>query len=339
MRHGWIWGITAAVLLSLAFLSLCYGAIRISPGRLIEILEDILRQPAGSGYVLRDLIQYLRLPHLAVASLVGSGLAVCGAVMQAAVRNPLADPYLMGVSSGAGAGVVLASAMGIGWMSTGWGIEFSAFMGALFSVILLFIITAGARGRSPLFLLLSGVTMNVLFSALISLVILLTADTQKTRSVQFWLMGSLMNDRWTDIFLLSLVVIPGIVFFMTQYRILDLMLLGDQLSLTMGRNLAVWRYIYIFVLSLMAGVMAAVAGIIGFVGLLVPSLIRLALGPRHSLLIPVSAAAGGCFLSWADVIGRNAVPGTEIPIGIMAAAAGAPVFLWIMLTGRYGGGK
>lgn len=338
MRRGWFWG-AAGIFVILALLSLSYGVILIPLNQLIGILKDIIEQPGGQGYITRDLVQYLRLPHLVLAFLIGAGLSVCGAVMQAVVRNPMADPYLMGVSAGAGTGVVLASAFGYGWIVTEEGIGLSAFIGALLSVLILFITSFPGYKRNPLRLLLSGLTINIFFSAVISMVILLLADTQKTRSVQFWLMGSLINDRWADILTLSLIIIPGIIFFMTQHRILDLMLIGDQLSLTMGRNLAVWRYFYILILSIMAAIITALAGIIGFVGFLVPNLVRLVLGPQHSFLVPVSAAAGGCFLAWADIIGRNAVGGTEIPIGIMAAAVGAPVFLWIMLTGRYGGGK
>ena len=179
--------------------------------------------------------------------------------------------------------------------------------------------------------------MNALCSAALSFIIQAMADTHKTKSVQFWLMGNIMADSWADIGILAGIIAAGSIFFMGQRRILDLMLIGDELSLSMGRNLAVYRKIYILVVAVLVGSIVYVAGMVGFIGLIIPHMVRMAAGSGHKALIPLAGLAGGCFLAWADVLGRNLINGTELPVGIMAAVCGAPFFAWLLLGGKYGG--
>ena len=257
--------------------------------------------------------------------------------MQAVMRNPLADPYLLGISSGAGLGAVIAMALGADAYLGVHGVSMCAFLGAVgISLAILFVASAAGKGDS-LTLLLVGFAMNALCSAALSFIIQAMADSHKTKSVQFWLMGNIMADSWTDIGILAGIIAAGSIFFMGQRRILDLMLIGDELSLSMGRNLAVYRKIYILVVAVLVGSIVYVAGMVGFIGLIIPHMVRMAAGSGHKSLIPLAGLAGGCFLAWADVLGRNLINGTELPIGIMAAVCGAPFFAWLLLGGKYGG--
>lgn len=298
---GW-----SIVFLALSFLSLSWGTVEITPGEaLVYTWQAVLGVESGS--ISSDVVQYLRLPHFVLAFAVGWGLALCGTVMQAVMRNPLADPYLLGISSGAGLGAVIAMALGADAYLGVHGVSMCAFLGAVgISLAILFVASAAGKGDS-LTLLLVGFAMNALCSAALSFIIQAMADTHKTKSVQFWLMGNIMADSWTDIGILAGIIAAGSIFFMEQRRILDLMLIGDELSLSMGRNLAVYRKIYILVVAVLVGSIVYVAGMVGFIGLIIPHMVRMAAGSGHKSLIPLAGLAGGCFLAWADVLGRNLI--------------------------------
>ena len=289
---GW-----SIVFLALSFLSLSWGTVEITPGEaLVYTWQAVLGVESGS--ISSDVVQYLRLPHFVLAFAVGWGLALCGTVMQAVMRNPLADPYLLGISSGAGLGAVIAMALGADAYLGMHGVSMCAFLGAVgISLVILFVASAAGKGDS-LTLLLVGFAMNALCFAALSFIIQAMADTHKTKSVQFWLMGNIMADSWTDIGILAGIIAAGSIFFMGQRRILDLMLIGDELSLSMGRNLAVYRKIYILVVAVLVGSIVYVAGMVGFIGLIIPHMVRMAAGSGHKSLIPLAGLAGGCFLAW-----------------------------------------
>lgn len=298
---GW-----SIVFLVLSFLSLSWGTVEITPKEaLVYTWQAVIGMESGN--ISSDVIQYLRLPHFILSFAVGWGLALCGTVMQAVMRNPLADPYLLGISSGAGLGAVIAMALGADAYLGVHGVSMCAFLGAVgISLAILFVASAAGKGDS-LTLLLVGFAMNALCSAALSFIIQAMADTHKTKSVQFWLMGNIMADSWTDIGILAGIIAAGSIFFMGQRRILDLMLIGDELSLSMGRNLAVYRKIYILVVAVLVGSIVYVAGMVGFIGLIIPHMVRMAAGSGHKSLIPLAGLAGGCFLAWADVLGRNLI--------------------------------
>lgn len=329
----------AAGLLLLTLCGVGWGAIWLTPVETARYIWLSISMPGGTGDIAQDAVQFIRLPHLVLSFLIGAGLSVCGAVMQAVMKNPLADPYLLGISSGASLGAVIAIASGVG---TVWGLDGTgafAFLGAgLVSALILLIASVTGKGDS-LTLLLSGFALNAACSAGVSFIVTAMAEPSKTRSVQFWMMGQIMAGSWWSAAGLAVLVGGGIFYFFTQRRILDLMLMGDELSLSMGRNLAVYRKWYIGVTALVAGAVVYVAGMIGFVGLLVPHAVRIAVGSVHRLVIPLSALAGGCFLVWADILGRNAVPGMELPVGVTAALVGAPCFLWMLFRKKYSGGQ
>ena len=296
--------------------------------------------PTGAGSIRQDVLQYLRLPNLVLSFLVGAGLAVCGAVMQAVVRNPLADPYLLGVSAGASLGAVLAIALGIGTFLGLDGTGAFAFLGAAgVSLLILVIASFTKRSGGSLTLLLAGFALNAACSAGVSFLVTALAEPSKTRSIQFWMMGGIVTGGWGAAVPLLAVTVLGVLFFYTQRRILDLMLVGDELSLSMGRDLALYRKIYIAATAVMVGTAVYVAGMIGFVGLLVPHAVRLVTGSVHRRVIPMSALVGGAFLACADIVRRNIFPGMELPIGIATALVGAPLFLWMLCRRMYAGGS
>ena len=332
MRKCFVVG--AAILMGLAlFLSLGYGPISLTPVETAHYLRKILGGSGGS--IEEDVLLYIRIPHLLLSFFIGVGLAVCGVVMQAVMRNPLADPYLLGISSGASLGAVLAISLGISAIGSFDGVGLFAFVGAAtVSMAILCISSITGKGGS-LTLLLSGFALNAACSAAVSFLITLMADSSKTRTVQFWMMGQLRMDSWLSIGVIGCLVTAGTLFFMSQRRMLDLMIIGDTLSLTLGAKLSVYRKWYIAVTALLVGSLVYAAGMIGFVGILVPHAVRLFTGSSHGHLIPFSALVGGVFLSWADIWGRNLLPGLEIPIGIMAALAGAPFFVWMLLRRKY----
>lgn len=268
--------------------SLGYGVITVPPAELLEIIRNIITGTVTNNSMYYDLIAYLRLPNLALAFLIGCGLAVCGAVMQAVMRNELADPFLMGISSGAGLGAVLSIALGLESAGVGLFAALGAF-GA--SVLVLLIVTIFGKGDTLMFLL-SGFAVNAACSSFMNVLITSLSDPRRTRSVQFWLMGSLMNNDWNSVGILFVIILAGSLFFASQYRILDLMVMGDELSVTLGRNLALWRKVYILVTAVMVGAIVYMAGMIGFVGLLAPHFVRLIVGAAHIRLIPLCALGG-----------------------------------------------
>lgn len=329
-------GLLLSILLVFAVFSLSFGVVYISPTETFHHVWDIITQN-DTVNINRDIIQYLRLPHILLSFFIGAGLALTGTVMQAVVKNPLADPYLLGISSGAGLGAVLSIVFGITGLLGIYGIGIFAFLGAIFTSITILLITSIIGKHGTLSLILVGFAVNSICAGLISFIIMLVSDPRQTQTIQFWLMGNISIDNFYTIGILSLLIIFGTLFFFKQSRILDLMLMGDELSITMGRNLSTYRKWYILIVSFLVGSIVYMTGIIGFVGLLIPHAVRQFTGSGHKKLIPFAALTGGIFLVWADVIGRSAIPGLELPIGVFTAVFGAPLFVWMLLNGNYGG--
>lgn len=329
MRRGVRIALYFTIAAALSLLALYLGQVKIAPVEAVRLaLAFVVR--GFSDSIAGDVIAYVRLPHFALSFVIGSGLAVCGAVMQAVMKNPLADPYLLGVSSGASLGAVVGIAIGAGGVLGVNAVGICAFFGAIAvsAMILLFSYVAG-RGSS-LGLLLFGFALNALSGAAVNLIIMGMANTGKTRTIQFWLLGNIMADDWKTIGILFCLVLAGTLFFLRQSRMLDLMLMGDELSLTMGRNLATARKWYIFVVAFLVGAIVYVSGIIGFIGLIIPHMARLVAGASHRQMLILTAVGGGAFLSLAEAVGRVIISGAELPIGVTAAVCGLPFFLWML---------
>lgn len=290
------------------------------------------------GSALHDVVWLIRLPRLVLGAAVGASLALCGAVMQAIVKNPLADPYVLGISSGASLGATLAVLFGMGATFGMRSVGILAFAGALavsFAVIFL----AGLGGRvTTVRLLLSGAAVSAVSSAFCNFAIYIQNSEHAPSQIIRWTMGGLGAANWQDNLLMVLAALGGGLFFFTQNRTLNLMLLGDDTAVTLGTDLRVRRIVYLVITSLLIGLAVYNAGTIGFVGLVVPHTVRLILGADHRKLIPAVALSGAIFLVWADVACRTVLPGNEIPVGILTSMIGAPVFLYLMTRHRYGFG-
>ncbi len=332
-------GLVFSVLLAVTFGS--------SPIPFSDVYRVILNQLFGIGDdavygtgPLHDIVIYIRLPRLILAVAVGMGLAVCGVVMQAIVKNPLADPYILGVSSGASLGATVAIMLGVGSFL---GSNFVGIMGCAgaFGISLLVMLVANIGSPSnSVKLLLAGMALSSVCSAFSSFVVFFAHDREGMMSITYWLMGSLAGANWGNIAVILPLVIGCVLFFITQYRVLNLMLLGDEVSITLGTDLHKYRNFYLLVTSLMIGFIVYASGMIGFVGLIIPHVVRILVGTDHKKLIPVSCLMGAILLVWADVLCRVMIDGTELPIGILISMIGAPCFIYLMAKKSYGfGGK
>lgn len=334
-----------AVLIVSLLAAVSFGTMSIPIGSVYEVvlheLGSLLHLGGGTLTVsdgVRDVVWLIRLPRLVLAVGVGMGLSVCGVVMQAVVKNPLADPYVLGVSSGAYLGATLALMLGLGSFLGGSAMGVLGCVGA-FLVSLAAMALANLGGRAnAVKLILAGTALSAVCSGISNCVIFLLNDDHAAAAVVQWSMGSLAGADWTSNAVILSVVLLGTLFFWTQHRKLDLMLLGDDAAVTLGADLHRWRLLYLTVCALLVGFVVYKAGLIGFVGLIVPHAVRMLFGTAHKRLLPISALLGAIFLVWADVLCRVVMPGNELPIGVLTSLVGAPVFLYLMVRKKYGFG-
>ena len=331
----------AALLVSI-LLAVQTGSTQISWGDILNVVKFRLfgagdPEVYGKGAV-PDIVWYIRLPRLMLAVAVGAALAVCGVIMQAIVKNPLADPYVLGISSGASLGATVAILLGVGSFLGSNFVGILGFAGA-FGVSLLVILLSNVGGRSnSVRLLLAGLALSSVCSAASSFVVYFASDREGMMSVTYWLMGSLAGAEWGQIAFLLPFVLLCTLFFWSQSRTLNLMLLGDEVSVTLGADLHRWRLLYLLLASALIGFVVYAAGMIGFVGLIIPHAARMVFGSDHRRLIPASALLGALLLVWADVLCRTIIPRSELPIGILTSLLGAPCFVYLMARKTYGFG-
>lgn len=291
----------------------------------------------GEGAV-HDVVWLIRFPRVLLAAAVGMGLAVCGVIMQAIVKNPLADPYVLGISSGASLGATIGIVLGIGTIFGGNFVGVLAFIGALTtSFLVMAIANVGGRANAGK-LILAGMAINTVCSAFSSFILYL--DTSKTASAEVvqWTMGNLANTKWSEIQVIFPVILAGTLIFWTQFRSLNLMLLGDDTAVTLGTDLHRTRICYLILSSVMMGFAVYACGTIGFVGLVIPHIVRMFYGTDHKKLIPLSALVGAVFLVWADVACRIVLENSELPVGIFTSLIGGPCFIYLMVKRSYGFG-
>ncbi|MFP7759868.1 putative F420-0 ABC transporter permease subunit [Marisediminicola sp. LYQ85] len=279
---------------------------------------------------LRDgIVWQLRLPRVLTAGAVGAGLAIAGAVMQAVTRNPLADPYLLGLSSGASLGAVAVLVLGLTVALPG-----AAFVGALVALVATLAIAGTGASLTPSRTILAGVAVSSLGAALTSFVIFWTATGDSYREIITWLLGSLAGARWPAVAIavgaLAIVGVP----LMVGGRVLDAFAFGDTSAAALGVDVARMRVLMLVGTALLTGGMVAVSGSIGFVGLILPHAVRLVVGARHRALLPLSALTGAIFLIWCDTLARTVFDPRELPVGIVTAVIGAPVFVWLLVRAR-----
>lgn len=277
-----------------------------------------------------NVVWLIRFPRVLLGAFVGAGLAVVGVTMQALVRNPLADPYILGISSGASMGAVAVLAYGIFAFAGIYAISLSAFLGSLMTSFIVFLL-ARRRGRiAPRRLILSGVAVAYFFSGLTSFITLTSGKYMLARAALSWLLGTLAGTNWTELTLPVIVLVAGTFLLSLQARSLNALIIGDETAATLGVDLNRFRGQLFLSVSLVTGVMVAVSGAIGFVGLMVPHTVRLIVGADHRRVLPVSLFAGSIFLIWVDVIARVAFAPVELPVGVITSLLGGPFFLWLM---------
>lgn len=277
-----------------------------------------------------NIIWLIRFPRVLMGFFVGAGLAVVGATMQALVRNPLADPYILGISSGASVGAVMVLAFGAFAFAGIYAISVGAFFGAILTFLTVFLLARSNGRLHPARLILAGVAVAYFFSGLTSFIILTSDNRELARTVLAWLLGSLAGTNWSELTLPAAALFFGSVYLVLQARGLNALIVGDETAATLGVDLTRFRCSLFLVVSLVTGVMVAVSGAIGFVGLMIPHIVRLMVGTDHRRVMPVSIFAGSIFLILFDVVARTAFNPVELPVGIITSLLGGPFFLWLL---------
>ncbi len=327
--------LVAALTLALAAAgaaALTYGSVRIPPAEVFDILTG--RAEGPSPY--RTIVMDVRMPRVLLGAAVGAGLAVIGTALQALVRNPLADPFLLGVSSGASAGAV-------GVIVLGWGaglavtvtIPAASFAGALLALVVVYALAREPGGGFTTGrLVLAGVAVSYILSALTSLILVVSARADHLQEVLYWTLGGLGSARWDTLAVPLTVLALGTAVLLTLARPLDLLLVGEEGATVLGLDTARFRAGVFVLASLLTGVLVAHSGAIGFVGLMVPHAARMLVGAGHRALLPVAALMGAVFLVVADLAARTVAAPQDIPVGVLTALTGGPFFLWQLRRGR-----
>jgi iron complex transport system permease protein len=308
-------------------LSIAVGAAGIAPGEVLRVL-------GGRGDSLaRVIVMDLRLPRAVLALLAGGALALSGAVFQALLRNPLAEPYVLGVAGGAALGAVGVIVSGLGRVAAAF-IPIGAFAGALMAITLVFAIALRATATlDARVLLLAGVVVGAFFNAII-LLLLTMADVESFRSAIFWTMGSLAGASWRSVLLLAIYVTPAALVLLALSRSLNLLALGEETAHHLGTNVERVKRVSFLVASALVGAAVALCGVIGFIGLIVPHAVRMLSGSDHRLLLPASFLAGGAFLILADTAARTVAAPAELPVGVITALVGVPMFVLLLIRRR-----
>lgn len=326
-------------LLILSVVSLLFGIglgpVTVSPGNVAKIL--LSRIPGIEGMLSRtwqqldeNIVLGLRLPRVCLGLVVGASLAVIGVTMQALVRNPLADPFILGVSSGAAATATLGMLFGAFSFLGKYSLSISAFIGSAVTIIFVYTISR-VRGRINITqLLLSGVAVSMIMDGVTRIITLSAPNALGLHNATFWMSGSLAGAKWGYLTLPLIMLGACMTVLMINYRGLNLLLLGDESAGALGVNVRRLQKILVLVASLMAGVTIAISGTIGFVGLMVPHFTRLLVGGDHRRVLPISALLGGILVVWVDVAARMLIAPEEMPVGILTAIIGGPLFIFLL---------
>jgi len=343
--NPWICAGLGLFLGMLALVSLTTGAV--STG-LNAVIGGLLPGDAASSPELalqEAVVREIRLPRVLTAILVGAALTLSGALLQGLFRNPLADPALIGVSSGGAMGGIFAIVL-LPLLLSGWDVEIPLLqfalpvcaMGGAVGLTMLIYRVSLVRGRTHVpAMLLTGIAINAIGGAFVGLMLTVFADDAQLRSVTFWTLGSLAGADWTSTGVLALLIVPGVVISLRQGSSLNAFLLGEAEAFHLGTPVQRVKRVVIVVSALMVGATVAFCGIIGFVGLVVPHMIRTVFGPDHRLLLPAGALLGGIVLLAGDLCARTVVAPAELQIGVLTALLGGPFFLGLLLRARSGG--
>ncbi|WP_073526931.1 FecCD family ABC transporter permease [Pseudomonas fluorescens] len=325
----------ALALLLLALLAgVAIGETAIEPQVVLQVLANKLW---GAGYTLdpidEGVVWNYRLTRALVAAACGAGLATCGVILQSLLRNPLADPYLLGISAGASTGAVLVALIGVGGGLVS--LSAGAFVGAMaaFALVTLLARASGSSSGTGQ-IILAGIAGSQLFNALTAFLITKSASSEQARGIMFWLLGNLSGVRWPSVWLAVPVAVVGLAVCLWHRRALDAFTFGSDSAASLGIPVRRVQFVLVACAALVTAVMVSIVGSIGFVGLVIPHAVRLLLGTGHSRLLPASALGGALFLIAADVLSRTLIKGQVIPVGVVTALVGAPVFALILIGRR-----
>lgn len=328
-RRSLLLAATGAAVVLAAVASLGVGAVPVPPG---EVWAALTGEPGDE--IHRLIVVDLRLPRMLLAVLVGAGLASAGAGYQALFRNPLADPYVIGASSGAAMGATLALLARAAGEGESWLLPLAAFAGALGAVGVVWLLGGVGRRSSPITLLLAGVAVSTFLGACVSLLMIL--EDRSLRTIFGWLLGGLSGASWGQLAWSAPVILLGVAWTWGLARRIDVMTLGDDAARSLGLSLLGSRAALVVAASLTTAAAVSVAGVIGFVGLMAPHAARLLFGGRHHLLVPASCLLGALLMLLADGAARTLAPPQEIPVGIVTALVGGPFFLYLLRTATRG---
>lgn len=336
-----IWVIALMVILAGTIIgAIAIGSTYIEPKEVYQVLlskltNGIFYQDAGS-VMTQNIIWEIRLPRVLLGAICGAGLAVCGVLMQCITKNPIAEPYILGISSGASCGAVAVivlgsmSTIGINSITTG------AFAGSLLSGVLVFTIgTQMGRATSTTRLVLSGVAISTIFSALTNLLIYSAENANQAKSALFWTIGSLGGAKWGVLLFPFVIFVAVLLTTWMMSKSLDILLVGDDSAIILGINVRRIKAIILVLATLLTSALVAITGAIGFIGLVVPHICRTLVGSDHKKLIILSSLVGAIFLIASDVIARGLFPPIEIPIGIITSLMGGPFFLYLISKKNY----
>ncbi|WP_296262350.1 MULTISPECIES: FecCD family ABC transporter permease [unclassified Pseudomonas] len=324
----------SALLLMAVLAGVAIGETTISLPVIFQVLANKL-WAAGLAVdpIDEGIVWNYRLTRVIVAAACGAGLAICGVVLQSLLRNALADPYLLGISAGASTGAVLVAIIGLG--AGAISLSAGAFVGALAAFAMVALLARSSRGQTAAGqIILAGIAGSQLFNALTSFLITKSASAEQARGIMFWLLGNLSGVRWTSVMLSVPVVIAGLLVCLWHRRALDAFTFGADSAASLGIAVRRVQAILIATAALVTAVMVSIVGSIGFVGLVIPHAVRMIAGVRHARVLPLSALSGALFMIAADVLSRTLIKGQVLPIGVITALVGAPVFALILLRGN-----
>tara|TARA_Y100000815_G_scaffold4795_1_gene4651 strand:+ start:7416 stop:8468 length:1053 start_codon:yes stop_codon:yes gene_type:complete len=333
--HWWV--IIPPVLLAALLFGAAIGEVSIPP---LVVLKVLANKALNAGYAVdkidEGIVWNYRMARAVVAMCCGAGLALSGVLLQALLRNALADPYLLGISAGASTGAVAVTILGLGGGAIS--LSIGAFSGALVAFAFVALLAQAAGGgvglRAAGVIVLAGIAGSQMFNALTALMITKSANAEQARAIMFWLLGNMSGVRWPDVLSALPAAMIGLLACLWHARALDAFTFGSDSAASLGIRVRRVQLLLIGTAALVTAVMVSVVGAIGFVGLVIPHAMRIVVGHRHAILVPASALAGAVFLVFADVISRVIVPGQVLPIGVVTALVGAPVFALILIGKR-----
>ena len=344
-KHTLLCSLVLAALLVLSIvMSIGIGSVAIAFGDVWRVMLHNLLNLVGKADLIavedvrtstQNIVWYLRAPRVLLGGLVGAALTLSGVGMQAFTKNPLAEPYVLGISSGASMGAVLAMLVGV-WLPVGrLSISSGAFLGALVSILLVYALARSESGITPIRLILVGVAVSSIFRAATNYIVYTAPDDAAVREATFWMLGGLGSAQWEDLPVLAALILPCFLAMLAMAKPLNAMMMGDSSAITLGVNLDRIRRLLIFITALLTATAVSVSGCIGFIGLVVPHILRSIVGPDHRRMIPLATLCGAIFMIWVDVAARMINPPSEIPVGILTAFVGGPLFLWMIKVRKY----